>query len=87
MAESRDRDINFLPGIPFDGGWAVSAGIYWFNGDRESGMALARSVGGFISLAMVLLGAWRGLTTNSWIEALALVLSGLGRQRCRQPEP
>lgn len=68
--------INFLPGIPFDGGWAISAGIYWFNGDRESGLALARSVGGLASLAIVLLGAWRGLTTNSWIESLALVLLG-----------
>lgn len=68
--------VNFLPGIPFDGGWAVSSGIYWFNGDRESGTALARSLGGFIALALVLLGAWRGLTTNSWIEALALVLIG-----------
>lgn len=68
--------INFLPGIPFDGGWAVSAGIYWFNGDRESGTALARSVGSFTALSLVLLGAWRGLTTNSWIEALALVLLG-----------
>ena len=68
--------VNLLPGIPFDGGWAISAGIYWFNGDRDSGMALARSVGGFLALALVLLGAWRGLATNSWLEALALVLVG-----------
>ncbi len=68
--------INFIPGIPFDGGWALSMGIYWFNGDRESGMSLARSAGGFAALALVLLGAWRGLTTNSWVDALALVFIG-----------
>jgi Zn-dependent protease len=68
--------FNLIPGVPFDGGWALAAGAYWFSGDRESGLATARTVGEVAALVLVLLGAWRGLTTNSWLEALALVLVG-----------
>jgi Zn-dependent protease len=68
--------INFIPGIPFDGGWAWTAAAMWFGTDREAGLRLARPVGEFTALALVLAGAWRGLTTNSWLEALCLVLIG-----------
>ncbi|HET9494241.1 MAG TPA: hypothetical protein VFR15_08430 [Chloroflexia bacterium] len=68
--------FNLVPGIPFDGGWAMAAGAYWFSGDRESGQATARRIGEIAALVIVLAGAWLGLATNKWLEALSLVLIG-----------
>lgn len=68
--------VNLIPGIPFDGGWALSSTAYWFAGSREAGLKSARLIGNVAALAFVIVGAWRGLTTNSWLEALALVLVG-----------
>lgn len=68
--------INLLPGVPFDGGWLLASGITWFGMDSESALRVARSTGRLAALALVLLGAWQGLTTDRWIIALALVLVG-----------
>lgn len=68
--------INLLPGIPFDMGWALRAGIGWFGSDRDSGLRLAQTLGGVVSLVLMLAGAWRGLTSDAWIEALTLLLLG-----------
>jgi Zn-dependent protease len=81
--------LNAIPGIPFDGGWALNAAVTGFLGEHETGLHLARFLGRVAALGLVLLGAWRGLTTGSWLEALGLVLLGvvaheaavLGRQR------
>jgi Zn-dependent protease len=81
--------LNVIPGIPFDGGWALNAAVTGFLGERETGLHLARFLGRVAALGLVLLGAWRGLTTDAWLPALALVLLGvlareaaaLGRQR------
>lgn len=67
---------NFIPGIPFDGGWVLASVSYWFSGERESGLKLARTIGGLAALLLILFGAWVGLTTDSWLRALALVLLG-----------
>jgi len=68
--------VNLIPGIPFDGGWALAAGVGVFTADRESGLTLARMIGGLASLMLVLFGAYVGLTSDSWLVALALVLTG-----------
>jgi Zn-dependent protease len=81
--------LNAVPGIPFDGGWALNAAVTGFLGERETGLHLARFLGQVAALVLVLLGAWRGLTTDAWLQALGLVLLGvlareaaaLGRQR------
>ncbi len=68
--------INIIPGVPFDGGWALSAGISSFGGDREVGVKGVRALGGIASLALMLLGAWVGLTSSNWLLALSLVFLG-----------
>ncbi|MBF6613439.1 MAG: hypothetical protein IVW55_09965 [Chloroflexi bacterium] len=67
--------INIIPGVPFDGGWVLGAGISSF-GDREVGVTAVRALGGVVSLALMLLGAWVGLTSNNWLLALSLVFLG-----------
>lgn len=68
--------VNLIPGIPFDGGLALAAGHYSFSGDREGGMSLAQAMGRVATLMLVLLGAWRGLTSDVWLQALALIVVG-----------
>jgi|GEM_PF-5745710 len=68
--------INLIPGIPFDGGWVLTAAVYWFTGDRDAGMRLATLLGGVAALALVLLGLWLGFTTEFWLMAFAFVLLG-----------
>ncbi|MEO8287043.1 MAG: hypothetical protein ABI670_11485 [Chloroflexota bacterium] len=68
--------LNLIPGTPFDGGLALSAAHTSFSGDREGGLALTQSIGRVATLALVLLGAWRGLTSDLWLQALALVVVG-----------
>jgi Zn-dependent protease len=81
--------FNLIPGIPFDGGWAVASLVALFSDDFDTGSKLARNIGGLAALALVLVGAWRGLTSDAWLQALTLVLIGwaardasnLGQQR------
>ncbi|HYP40718.1 MAG TPA: site-2 protease family protein [Chloroflexia bacterium] len=68
--------INLIPGIPFDGGWALSASTFWFSGDRDASMRVARSLGGMSALLLMLAGALLGLTTDQWLPSLSLVLAG-----------
>jgi Zn-dependent protease len=68
--------INLIPGTPFDGGMALSAGVYFFTNDREAALSLAQSIGRVVTLVLVLAGAWRGLTSHLWLQALALVVAG-----------
>ncbi|MDQ6692823.1 MAG: hypothetical protein M3014_00145, partial [Chloroflexota bacterium] len=68
--------LNLIPGIPFDGGLALAGAMQSFTGDREGGLSLAQSIGRLATLALVLLGAWRGLTSDVWLQALALVVIG-----------
>ena len=68
--------INLIPGTPFDGGTALSAGVYFFTNDREAALSLAQSIGRVVTLVLVLAGAWRGLTSHVWLQALALVVAG-----------
>lgn len=68
--------INLIPGSPFDGGIVLSAGIFFFSNDREAGLSVAQSIGRVATLLLVLAGAWRGLTSNVWLQALALVVAG-----------
>jgi Zn-dependent protease len=68
--------INLIPGIPFDGGWALSASTFWFSGDRDASMRVARSLGRVAALLLMLVGAWLGLTTDLWLLSLSLVLLG-----------
>ena len=68
--------INLIPGMPFDGGWLLSAAIYWLTDDRESGPRLAYLLGSIAALVLVIAGAWVGLTSDRWLQALALVLVG-----------
>jgi Zn-dependent protease len=81
--------INLIPGTPFDGGLVLSSSVYFFSNDREAAQGLAQSIGRVAILLLVLAGAWRGLTSNVWLQALALVVAGwaaneaatAGRQR------
>ncbi len=81
--------INLIPGIPFDGGWILSSAISLMNNDREGATRIARTLGLFASLLLVLTGAYYGLATKMWLVALSLVLLGwaareaasIGRQR------
>ena len=66
--------VNLIPGIPFDLGWAIDAAICWFSGDRETGARIARAIGQLATIVLALVGAWRGLTSQSWLDALALVM-------------
>lgn len=68
--------INLIPGVPFDGGWVLASALTWFGMDGESALRVGRSAGRLAALALVLLGAWQGLTTDRWIIALSLVLIG-----------
>lgn len=80
---------NLIPGVPFDGGWLLVAGINWFGTDSETALRVGRSAGRVAALVLVLMGAWLGLATDQWIVALLLVLPGwaaheagaLGQQR------
>ncbi len=68
--------INLIPGVPFDGGWLLSAAITWFGLDSETALRVGRALGRLASLALVLMGAWLGLTSDQWLPALTLVLLG-----------
>ena len=68
--------LNLIPGTPFDGGIALSAAHFSFTGDRESGLGLAQSLGKVATLVLRAPGAWLGLTSNLWLQALALVVVG-----------
>lgn len=68
--------VNLIPGIPFDGGWAIRSLAMWFSDDRESGSAFARTLGSVAALAFIVAGAWFGLSSDSWLLALTLVLIG-----------
>ncbi|MEO8287513.1 MAG: hypothetical protein ABI670_13890 [Chloroflexota bacterium] len=68
--------INFIPGTPFDGGWALRSFLTLFAADREAGGTVAGTIGRIAALALVLWGAWLGLTSDSWLLALGLVLVG-----------
>jgi Zn-dependent protease len=68
--------VNLIPGIPFDAGWALASGIAFVSGDHEAGLKITRTIGGIAAVTLVLFGAWRGLLNNSWLEALALVVTG-----------
>lgn len=68
--------FNMIPGAPFDGGLALAAGQYAFTADREGGLMRAQAMGRVATLVLVLLGAWRGLSSDLWMEALALVVLG-----------
>jgi Zn-dependent protease len=68
--------VNLIPGVPFDGGWALSASTFWFSGDRDASMRVARSLGGVAALLLILAGAFLGLTTDQWLPSLSLVLIG-----------
>ena len=68
--------VNLIPGAPFDGGLALAAGLYSFTSDREGALGLAQSLGSVAALVLVLIGAWRGLTSNLWLEALVFVVVG-----------
>jgi Zn-dependent protease len=81
--------VNLIPGIPFDGGWVLAGAFHWFTNDPDSGMRIAQSIGAATTIALVLAGAWRGLTSDAWLQALALVVlawaaheaGAIGRQR------
>lgn len=68
--------LNLVPGIPFDGGWVLVAGTYYFTNDREGGFALASTLGRIAALVLVIIGAWRGLVSDQWLDSLALVMVG-----------
>lgn len=81
--------VNLIPGLPFDGGWALAAGVYFFSNEREGGLNLALRLGQAASIILIVLGAWQGLVSDMWLAALGLVVVGwaareagaLGRQR------
>jgi Zn-dependent protease len=81
--------VNLIPGIPFDGGWALAGAMYWFTNDHDNGLRIAQFIGSLTTIVLVLVGAWRGLASDAWLQALALVVlawaaheaGALGRQR------
>ncbi len=81
--------INVIPGVPFDGGLALASAVYVFTNDREGASGAVQSIGRVATLLLVLVGVWRGLTSDMWLQALALVVAGwaaneaatVGRQR------
>ena len=68
--------VNLLPGVPFDGGWLLAAGINWLGMDSDTALRAGRSAGRLVALVLVLVGAWLGLATDQWVAALTLVLLG-----------
>jgi hypothetical protein len=68
--------INLLPAMPFDGARLLTYALYWFTGQLETGLRITRALGEATSLILVLVGAWRGLTTQAWLEALLFVVTG-----------
>jgi hypothetical protein len=68
--------LNLLPAMPFDGARLLSYVFYWFTGQLDTGLRVTRAFGEAASLILVLVGAWWGLTTQSWLEALMLVVAG-----------
>jgi Zn-dependent protease len=67
---------NLIPGIPFDGGWALTALGYLLSNDKETGLAFARRLGWLAALVLVFIGVWQGLTGQLWPQALGFVLLG-----------
>jgi predicted transcriptional regulator len=76
--------INLIPGVPFDGGRVLTNALFWFSGQREQGLAFTRLVGEIMSLGLVLVGAWIGLTSQNWTIALVLVVIGWGAREAEE---
>lgn len=68
--------INSIPGIPFDGGRILASALFWFSGQREQGVGVARAIGELTSIGLILFGAWLGLTSQDFVTALVLIVVG-----------